>query len=173
MLVILRSAVRMSQLSNREVERRLQWSSGYLSRLFAQDMELKMEHVLCICSAIGFSPAEFLRVSFPKRPGEDPPSWVQALSRLHPVPPPDEPPPAPTRSTAAARSEAASGRPPSKRGRPPEPPPPPPPASGSLSQGDVEKMLLSALRNLLLNPSPPPPPPVKPEDPKPPRRPQS
>jgi transcriptional regulator with XRE-family HTH domain len=185
MLLILRSAVRMSQLSNREVERRLGWSSGYLSRLFAQDMELKIDHVLNICTAIGFGPGELFRAVFPRKPGEATPGWAGALTRLHPAPAPDEPAQAPSRTTAAARAEAVGQRTAAKRGRSAASP-----ASASvsdtapgseeaaplpLSQNDMEKLLLSALRNLLLNPSSPPQPPApgQPDDTKPSRRSQS
>lgn len=179
MLLILRSAVRMSQLSNREVERRLGWSSGYLSRLFAQDMELKVDHVLSICAAIGFGPEELFRAVFPRKPGEVAPSWAGALTRLHPVPPADEPAQAPSRTTAAARAEAVGQRTAAKRGRPEDSSPSPSDteeaAPLSLSQNDMEKLLLSALRNLLLNPSSPPQPPSPeaPDDAKPSRRSQS
>ncbi|HEX2222585.1 MAG TPA: helix-turn-helix transcriptional regulator [Thermoanaerobaculia bacterium] len=166
----------MSQLSNREVERRLGWSSGYLSRLFAQDMELKIEHVLNICRAIGFAPGELFRAVFPRNPGEANPGWAGALTRLHPVPPPDGPAPAPSRTTAAARAEAVAERTAAKRSRSAASP-----ASDAeeaaplpLSQDDMERLLLSALRNLLLNPSPPQPPvPGRPDDTKPSRRSQN
>lgn len=177
MLLILRSAVRMSQLSNREVERRLGWSSGYLSRLFAQDMELKIEHVLSICTAIGLAPGELFRAVFPRKPGEVTPSWVGALARLHPAPSPDEPAQAPSRTTAAARAEAVGERTAAKRGRTAATPAPDgdPEPQPAISQGDMEKLLLSALRNLLLNPSdsPQPPAPGQPDDTKPSRRSQN
>lgn len=177
MLLILRSAVRMSQLSNREVERRLGWSSGYLSRLFAQDMALKIEHVLNICTAIGLPPGEIFRAVFPRKPGEAAPSWAGALTRLHPAPPPDGPAPAPSRTTAAARAEAAGERTAARRGRAAASPASTGPNGDSepelaISQNDMEKLLLSALRNLLLEPASPPQPsaPEQPGDTKPSRR---
>lgn len=67
-LNLLRTAMRLLGLSNREVERRMGLSPSYLSRLFGGTIELKMEHVLAIAKAIGLHPAEFFHLAYPHRP---------------------------------------------------------------------------------------------------------
>ncbi|HEX2644247.1 MAG TPA: helix-turn-helix domain-containing protein [Thermoanaerobaculia bacterium] len=133
---LLRDAIKLSKTSNRSVERQLGLSSGYLSRLFAGVMELRVQHILEICTAIGFPPGEFFKAAYPTEDGEqaekeDPTSAKlrQALERLHPASDLEPPKPAPP---AARPSEAK------------------PDGGNSLQEADVEKILLSALRKLLI-----------------------
>ena len=125
---LLRDAIKLSKRSNRDVEKALGLSGGYLSRLFAGVMDLRVEHILAICAVIEFPPAEFFRAAYPPRDGEDPrgSKLQQALSRLHPASQPEEPP-------KAQPSEAAAATKPNEE--------------------EIERMLLSALRKLLTNPS--------------------
>lgn len=127
MLAVLRDAIRLARFTNREVERRLGWSSGYLSRLFAGLMELRVEHVLSVCSIIGFPPGEFFRAVYPLAEGDELEGTKlrQALERLHP--PPDFEP------------------------RPAMPAPVPAPAvrADQPDEDEIQRMLLSALRKLL------------------------
>ncbi len=122
---LLRDAIKLSKRSNRDVEKALGLSGGYLSRLFAGVMDLRVEHVLAICQVIGFPPAEFFRASYPLREGEDArgSKLQQALARLHPAAQPEEPP-------KAAQPEATGTKP---------------------NEEEIERMLLSALRKLLTN----------------------
>lgn len=91
---VLTTAMRILDLSNREVERRLHLSPSYLSRLFNGLIELRVEHLLAISRAIGLKPAEFFYLAYPKRP--DPPSdaslqlrrVLQELQPPLPSPPP-------------------------------------------------------------------------------------
>jgi len=69
---LLRTAMRMLGLTNREVERRLGYTPSYLSRLFGGAIELKVEHVVSIARAMGLKPAEFFALAYPRLP--DPPS---------------------------------------------------------------------------------------------------
>jgi transcriptional regulator with XRE-family HTH domain len=71
LMKVLRTAMRLLDLSNREIERRLGLTPSYLSRLFGGYIELKMEHVLSIARAIGLQPAEFFALAYP-RPQEPP-----------------------------------------------------------------------------------------------------
>lgn len=121
---LLRDAIKLSKISNREVERQLALSSGYLSRLFAGVMELRVQHILDICTIIGFPPGEFFRAVYPAREGDDPQGSKlrQALERLHPSPEQEQ-------SRAKPAPAAESDRP---------------------SEADVERMLMSALRKLLV-----------------------
>jgi len=72
-LAMLRDAARYSNLSNREVERRLEVSdnSGYLSRLFSGARELKLRQILDILDVVGCRPRNFFRAAFAE-PDEDP-----------------------------------------------------------------------------------------------------
>ncbi|HEX2641932.1 MAG TPA: helix-turn-helix transcriptional regulator [Thermoanaerobaculia bacterium] len=124
MLAVLRDAIRLARFTNREVERRLGWSSGYLSRLFAGLMELRVEHVLNICSVIGFPPNEYFRAVYPDTDSEAEggSKLRQALERLHP-----EPGFEPKKAVVPA----------------------PAPKSEAPTEQDIQRMLLSALRKLL------------------------
>lgn len=127
MLAVLRDAIRLARFTNREVERRLGWSSGYLSRLFAGLMELRVEHVLSVCSIIGFPPGEFFRAVYPLAEGDEVEGTKlrQALERLHP--PPDFEP----RHAAPAAVSAPAAR------------------ADQPNEDEIQRMLLSALRKLL------------------------
>lgn len=66
LLNVLRTAMKILDITNREVEKKLGLSYGYLSRLFAGAIELKVEHILDICGAIGLRPAEFFHLAYPR-----------------------------------------------------------------------------------------------------------
>ena len=88
---VLTTAMRILDLSNREIEKRLSLSPSYLSRLFNGLIELRVEHLLSISRAIGLTPAEFFHLAYPKR--SDPPSEAalqlrRVLQELQPPPPP-------------------------------------------------------------------------------------
>ncbi len=72
LLTVLRTAIRLLGLTNREVERRLGMTPSYLGRLFGGSIELKVEHVLAISRAMGLEPAELFELAYPRRP--DPPT---------------------------------------------------------------------------------------------------
>lgn len=124
---LLRDAIKLSKHSNRDVEKALGLSGGYLSRLFAGVMDLRVEHILAVCQVIGFPPAEFFRAAYPLREREDPrgSKLQQALASLHPTSQPEE------ASKAEPSETAATTRP---------------------NEEEIERMLLSALRKLLTNP---------------------
>lgn len=92
---VLTTAMRILDLSNREIEKRLHLSPSYLSRLFNGLIELRVEHLLGISRAIGLTPAEFFHLAYPKRP--EPPSEAalelrRVLQELQPPPPPPSSP---------------------------------------------------------------------------------
>jgi transcriptional regulator with XRE-family HTH domain len=70
----LKTAMRLLDVTNREVESRMGWSHGYLSRIFAGNIELRVEHVIDIVRILGLSPSEFFDLAYPRLP--DPPSPV-------------------------------------------------------------------------------------------------
>jgi transcriptional regulator with XRE-family HTH domain len=128
-LAMLRDAVRYSNLSNREVERRLGVSanSGYLSRLFAGTRELKLRQILDVLDVVGLPPANFFRAAFSEL--SDSPDALRLeriLSHAHP----EKPQPGPGAS---------------------EDPPP-------LTEQQIEEMMKRTLRKLLFSDEPPSPP---------------
>jgi transcriptional regulator with XRE-family HTH domain len=94
-VTVLKTAMRILGVTNREVEKKLGVSYGYLSRLFAGSMELKVDHIVEITEAMGLHPAEFFQLVYPRLP--DPPSAPAqklrtALQGFQPGPPQAEPP---------------------------------------------------------------------------------
>jgi hypothetical protein len=128
-LAMLRDAVRYSNLSNREVERRLEVgpNSGYLSRLFAGTRELKLRQILDILDVVGLPPANFFRAAF-SEPDDSPESL--RLERI------------------LAHAHAEQPRP-EGSGSPEDVP-------LALTEQQVEEMMKKTLRRLLFNEEPPP-----------------
>lgn len=65
---LLRQAIRVSNVTNREIERRLGMSQGSLSRLLAGGIELKVQHILDILAILGLHPGTFFEVAYPDSP---------------------------------------------------------------------------------------------------------
>ena len=120
---LLAAAVKFSNTTQREVERKLGLSSGSLSRLFSGGIELKVKHILDVCEVIGFSPSRFWNAAYPQREEESGDAWrlQRLLEQLHPAkdretsspPAPDEapaPPSAPTQADIDRMVLSALGR---------------------------------------------------------------
>lgn len=120
LLNVLRTAMKILDITNREVEKKLGLSYGYLSRLFAGAIELKMEHILDICQAIGLRPAEFFHLAYPRVPVPGTPAATKLRDVLQGFQP---------QGTDGAESEAA--------------------ATHGLSHEEIERMMLVSLRKLL------------------------
>ena len=95
LLQVLRVSMRILDVSNRDIEKKLGLSYGYLSRLFAGAIELKVEHILQILEVLGFTPAEFFHLAYPRR--SSPPSESVAriraiLDGFGPIAPEERPP---------------------------------------------------------------------------------
>lgn len=123
LLSVLRTAMKILDITNREVEKKLGLSYGYLSRLFAGTIELKIEHILEICQAIGLRPAEFFHLAYPR---------VQV----------------PGTPAAAKLRDVLQGfqPPPTDNDNEPDAPMPP-----GLNHEEIERMMLASLRKLLAN----------------------
>ena len=109
----LRTAIRLSGISHRQVERELGLSTGYLTRILAGQVELRVRHVLDVCRVIGLPPERFFGALFPLQDGPESMSRLErGLAQLHPAPgrpAPVMPPPEPTPAAgAAARSRPIS-----------------------------------------------------------------
>jgi len=83
----LSTAIRLSRVSYRQIERSLGLSSGYLTRILKGQVELRMNHVLNVCEVIGLPPGSFFSALYPAG-GSHPIGG--ALQQLHPGDP-DEP----------------------------------------------------------------------------------
>lgn len=66
LLNVLRSTIRVLGYTFNDIGEKLGVGSGYLSRLFAGKIELKVDHVVTIARAIGFEPEEILHLAFPR-----------------------------------------------------------------------------------------------------------
>ena len=78
MIVVLKATIRGLGFTNREVERRLGVSRGYLTRLFSGVMDLRYDHVSDIANAIGVEPEDIFRLAYP--PTQKP--FTPAVQRL-------------------------------------------------------------------------------------------
>jgi transcriptional regulator with XRE-family HTH domain len=86
---VLRSALRVLGFTNREVERRLGVSGGYLTRLFSGVMELRFEHIVDIAQAIGLETQEIFELAYPQ-PRKPPTEAAQRLRETFGVAQPSE-----------------------------------------------------------------------------------
>jgi transcriptional regulator with XRE-family HTH domain len=75
---MLQSAIRLSNLTYRDVERELGWSVGTITRLMRGGLEFKLKHLLSILRVIHFPPARLFAVAYPFTKGDNP-----AEDRLH------------------------------------------------------------------------------------------
>lgn len=94
LLQMLRVAMRILDVSNRDVEKALGLSYGYLSRLFSGAIELKVEHILQILEVIGLTPAEFFQLAYPRKatPSEAAVRMRAILDGFGPISPDERPP---------------------------------------------------------------------------------
>lgn len=111
-LDLLRMLIRISGLSNREVERRLKLSPSYLSRLFGGYLEVKLEHILGVSRALGLKPSEFFAFAYPEGPLEPSEAYQRirnVLQTLQPIRPeaPPKPEPAITAEEVERRIQEA------------------------------------------------------------------
>jgi transcriptional regulator with XRE-family HTH domain len=96
LLYVLRVAMRILDVSNRDVEKKLGLSYGYLSRLFSGSIELKVEHILQILDVMGLTPAEYFQLAYPRRtsPQSESAGRLRSiLEGLGPLPPEERPAP--------------------------------------------------------------------------------
>ncbi len=63
----LRLLVYLSDLSQRDIERRIGFSRGYLSQLFNGLVEIKIWQLLAVIDALAMDPGEFFAEMFPRR----------------------------------------------------------------------------------------------------------
>jgi len=79
LLTVLRSVIRVLGYTYSDIAGKMGVGSGYLSRLFAGKIELKVDHVVSIAKAIGLEPEEILNLAWPVP--KNPPSLAAARYR--------------------------------------------------------------------------------------------
>jgi transcriptional regulator with XRE-family HTH domain len=91
---LLKVCLKILGIPNREVARRMGISPSYLSKLFSGGSELRLDHLVRICRAIGLEPAEFFTLAYPRQPrsGTATAAQLRELLQQLPAPPPPEPP---------------------------------------------------------------------------------
>ena len=94
LIQVLRVAMRILDVSNRDVEKALGLSYGYLSRLFSGAIELKVEHILQILEVLGLTPAEYFQLAYPRKasPSESANRMRAILDGFGPITPEERPP---------------------------------------------------------------------------------
>lgn len=105
-LDVLHTLLRMLDISNREVERRLGVAPSTLTRFFNGQVEAKLEMMLGIARVVGFDYPEVFEFLYPERPepgsGTPPSRKIRSmLEGLHPSRP---------RSAAAEETPSARGK---------------------------------------------------------------
>jgi hypothetical protein len=82
---LLKSAILLSEQSQRSIERQMGLSPGYLGRIIDGKLELRIAHILGVCRAIRLPPAAFFLAAYPETLNLDPETMrlVQALQHLH------------------------------------------------------------------------------------------
>jgi|GEM_PF-1900209 len=95
---VLKLLIRFSKIQNQELEKKLGFSGGYMSRLLSGRIDIKISHVLDIAETLGMLPQEIFSIAFPATsPGPSP--GLRNVHKMlpHLVPPAMAPaaPPAP------------------------------------------------------------------------------
>ena len=82
---LLKSAILLSEQSQRSIERQMGLSPGYLGRIIDGKLELRIAHILGVCRAIRVPPAAFFLAAYPETLSLEPDTMrlVQALQHLH------------------------------------------------------------------------------------------
>jgi transcriptional regulator with XRE-family HTH domain len=148
LLNVLRSAVRILGYTYNDVATKLGVGSGYLSRLFAGKIELKVDHVVNIAKAIGFEPEELMHLAWPQP--RNPPSLAAARYRelIAGAEPARRPGAWPAEPSAEGDLEAAVAK---ALQRILAPAAPPRPAISVTTEEDVEKIVERMLRKFFGN----------------------
>jgi transcriptional regulator with XRE-family HTH domain len=120
---MLQSAIRLSNLTYRDVERELGWSVGTITRLMRGGLEFKLKHLLSILRVIHFAPARLFVVAYPFTRGDNPAEdrLQRLLENMHGEP-----------ETWERQAAPASSRP-----------------KQTVTQEDVDSMVMVSLRKLI------------------------
>jgi plasmid maintenance system antidote protein VapI len=78
MASVLEALVRLSDLSVREVERRLDLGAGTLNRIFSGRIDLKVRHILRVLEVIGMRPERYFQLAAARALADDAPASASA-----------------------------------------------------------------------------------------------
>jgi transcriptional regulator with XRE-family HTH domain len=81
-IAALRTAIRLGRISHRQIERELHMSRGYLTRILAGQVQLRVNHVLGVCRVIGLPPGSFFTALFPAGPAAPPHDPVRLIQEF-------------------------------------------------------------------------------------------
>jgi transcriptional regulator with XRE-family HTH domain len=62
---LVKVSLRILGISNRELAKRLEMSPSYVSKLLSGASDLRLEHLMRICDAVGIQPGEFFALAYP------------------------------------------------------------------------------------------------------------
>ena len=79
---LLKVTLKILGISLREVARRLDMSPGYVSKLLAGVIEVRLDHVIRICRAAEIEPVEFFALAYPRHPAAGSPGATRARELL-------------------------------------------------------------------------------------------
>jgi len=68
---VLEAVVKLSELSTRELERRLELGGGTLNRIFTGKIDLKLRHILLVLEVVGMKPERFFQLACARPPEAD------------------------------------------------------------------------------------------------------
>ena len=68
---VLEAVVKLSELSTRELERRLELGGGTLNRIFTGKIDLKLRHILLVLEVVGMKPERFFQLACARPPEPD------------------------------------------------------------------------------------------------------
>jgi transcriptional regulator with XRE-family HTH domain len=63
---VLKVLLRFSKVQNQEIEKRLGFSGGYMSRLLSGKIDIKISHILDIAEILRIHPHELFAIAFPQ-----------------------------------------------------------------------------------------------------------
>jgi len=83
LMQVLRLLLRFSKLLNRDIEKKLGFSQGYLSRLLSGKIDIKISHILDLAAVLELHPYELFAIALPPAvPG--PSRGLRQLQRIMP-----------------------------------------------------------------------------------------
>jgi hypothetical protein len=92
---VLKILLRFAKIQNQEVEKKLGFSGGYMSRLLSGKIDIKLSHVLDLAAILDLQPHELFAVAFPQTQTGPSPGLQRVQKMLPHLVPASLTPPAP------------------------------------------------------------------------------
>jgi transcriptional regulator with XRE-family HTH domain len=92
---VLKILLRFSKVRHRDIEERLGFSGGYMSRLLSGKIDIKISHVLSLAEILDIRLHELFAIAFPEDGSKRPSPGLQSIRKVFPnlIPPLLEPAP--------------------------------------------------------------------------------